>query len=157
MVCLAPEHRKALHRGRKACADVRGRHGDGAELQIVPHAQLGKYISPLRDVAQAEFQQPARRRIGNVAAFEPGAAGLRLEQAEHGLEHGRFAGPVGADDGRDGSAPHPERGAVQDRHRAVTGDEAVDLENWRIDGLNVQDRPLSPPDCCGLGPASPPR
>ena len=97
-----PSRRQCAPRGRS-----RGRRHHGAELEIVPHRQLGEDVAALRHVGDAAPDQRARRQVGDVGAVEADAARARRQHAEHGLEHGRLAGAVRADHRGDGAARAP--------------------------------------------------
>ena len=86
---------------------------DAAELEIVPHRELGEDVAALRHVGDAAREQVARLQVGDVGAVEARCGpDARRQHAEHGLEHGRLAGAVRADHGGDGAARDREARAV---------------------------------------------
>src|SRR5208282_749079 len=102
-----------------------------------------------RNIAHAELEEAARRGVRRLLPVEQDAPGARRKKPEYGLEDGRLAGTVGADDGRDGTPPHLERNLLQDGHRPIAGDDTLELKDRQPLSVSVQDRPPSPPRCCG--------
>src|SRR5262249_40155853 len=112
-VRLILQYRETPHDSRHAVREERliGQ-GNTAELKIVAYAQLGKYVATLRDINDPGIERLARCAIGNFATAKADRTRAHRQQAEHGLEHRRLAGPVRPDHGRDRAAPHPSACSV---------------------------------------------
>ena len=127
---LLPEHGKTLHDGVEPLRQPRLlRQGNAAEFEVVADIELRKDVAALRDVNNAGIEHLPRREIRDVAPGEGDLTATHRQQAENGLEHGRFAGAIRADYGRDPAGTDARGSPVQDRHLAVAGNDVVECEN----------------------------
>ena len=98
--------------------DVPDRIGRG--LAIVPENR--------RLFGQAGRDPLGDRPAGDVLAVQPHAAGAWPDQAEDGLQRGRLAGRVPAQQADQLACPDLQRYPFQDPHLAVVGGDAVEAE-----------------------------
>ena len=99
----------------------------GADQQVLLHAHKGKEVAALRRVADAQPDDSRRRQAGDVPAIESDLAAAPGE-AHDGIEQGRLAGAVGADDRDDPPRFHLERNAVQRLGATVEDVEIADAQ-----------------------------
>ena len=91
---------------RLACA---GAARIGAELEVLPHRQLGEDAAPFRHQRDPGLHDLVRRQREQVLSVEGDArARLRMDQPGDGLEQGRLAGAVGAEHHDDLARLHVE-------------------------------------------------
>ena len=126
---LAPldEHRKqvvdALERPIAGLAPA-----VGADPQVLLDAERREQAPPLRHQGDAEPHDLGRRQAADRPAVEHDAAGLCRQEAGDGLEEGRLAGAVGADDGERLARVELEVDAVEGLEVAVEGGEPMGLK-----------------------------
>jgi hypothetical protein len=92
----------------------------------MPYAQLGEDIAPLRDVDHARVEKLPWREIGDLTAIQGDGARTHRKQPEDGFEHRRFAGAIRPDHRGYGTAMDARRGAIENAHFAVTGEDAIE-------------------------------
>ena len=77
-----------------------------ADQQVVHHAGMFEHRQVLEGPTDADGGQAVCRHAGDVAAIEMHGAAAGLDDAADHVEGGRLAGPVGADQGIDFTAPN---------------------------------------------------
>src|SRR5215472_13726082 len=85
-----------------------------AELEILLHAELGKDVGALGDVADAEALDLEGGEGRDAAAIEADGAARRVQEAEDRLEERRLPRLVGPDHPRDGARLHLEGDVAED-------------------------------------------
>src|SRR5690606_29039339 len=113
-------------------------HLEGAHLEVLLDGQAREDVVGLRDVADAAGDQLVRLHVGDVLALQRHLAAADVDQPEHGLEQGRLAGAVGADDADQLALGHVQVGAVEDVDpRQVAGDQLVAAEDGVLGAAQV--------------------
>ena len=101
---------------------------EGAQVEVLPHRQGAEDAPPLGHLGDAEPHQLVRLDGVDRLPLEVDLAAAGAQQAADGLEGGRLAGAVGAQDGDDLALADLEVDAVQRLHVAVGDAQALDLE-----------------------------
>lgn len=99
-----------------------------AHEEVFAHAEVGEDHAALGHVAQAEFDDFVRGKIGDGLAVEDDGAGAGADEAGEGAEGGAFAGSVGADEGDDFAGCDAQGDAVEGADGAVVDVEIPDFE-----------------------------
>src|SRR4029077_6941083 len=126
---LLTQHRKVLHDLVHAArqAYLIGQ-GNSPKLQVVANTQLRKNVAALRNIGHARVQNLARREIRRDPAIVGDRAAARRQQSENRLEHCRLARAVRSNHGRDRAAAYMRRGAVENRHFSIAGEDLIENE-----------------------------
>src|SRR5262249_30026271 len=85
-----------------------------AHAQVLLHREQGKDVDLLRDVADAGCLHLVRLELFEVALAEANRSGMRLEQAEDGLEQRGLASAIWSNDEREAARGGRKRHALQD-------------------------------------------
>ena len=109
-------------------AGVAGFRAPG-EVQILAHRQVGEDAAALGDVAEAEPAAPPGRQPRDLRAFEADLPAGRRQQAHQGLEQGRFAHPVMAEQAEHLVFGELHRHAAQHGNIAIAGAQLLDRED----------------------------
>src|SRR5262249_46020075 len=102
-----------------------------AQLEVFVHGELGKDVAALGHIADPESLDLVGREGLDGLSLEEDASAVRMEEAEHRLEHRRLSGAVRPDDAGDRARLHLETHPVQDVDpRHVSAADVVQLEEW---------------------------
>ena len=108
--------------GRPSLAD------EGAHCQVLFHTHFCKYLTAFGHQGNAAPHDLMGRQTGQFFAIKKDAALGRLEQPADGLQHGRFAGAVGADQADDLPGFDLQRDVVQGADLVVIGVDVLDAQ-----------------------------
>jgi hypothetical protein len=106
-----------------------------AHLEVLQHRHLGKHDAPLGHVGESPSEDEVGAQPRDVVLVEDHAPRARREESHDGLEGGRLARAVGADDADDLAAAHVERDVMQDVDLAVPGGQMLRDEDGRRHGV----------------------
>jgi hypothetical protein len=102
----------------------------GAHLEVLAHGHGREHPAVLRHDRHAPGDPVAGRAAGDVLVAEPHAPAARPYQPERGLQGGRFAGGVAAQQADQLAGANLQRDALEDAHLPVPG----------VDRLQAQQR-----------------
>ena len=129
LLAALAEHREELGDDLEALAEA-------APAPVVPHLEVlldreaGEHVVVLRDVADAPVDELVGLEAGDVRAVEGDLAGPHGDEPEHGLQEGRLAGAVRADDADQLLAGDVDGAAVEDVDLGhVAGDQVGGLDD----------------------------
>mmetsp|Transcript_3835 Transcript_3835/g.9332 ORF Transcript_3835/g.9332 Transcript_3835/m.9332 type:complete len:237 (+) Transcript_3835:425-1135(+) len=105
-----------------------------AQHQVLVDGQPGEDIAVLRHIAQAQLRDVVGLAADQLGIAEPDRT-LGVDLAHDGLDHGRAAGAVAAEQGDDLAGLDGQVDAVQDVAFAVPGVEVGDVEGGGGHGL----------------------
>ncbi len=109
-------------------AGVAGFRAPG-EMQVFAHREVGEDAPALGDIAEAEPAAPPGRQPRDLRPFEADLSAGRRQQAHQGLEQGRFAHAVVAEQAEHLVLGKVHRHAAQYGNVAVAGAQLVDRED----------------------------
>src|SRR4051812_21535741 len=93
---------------------------DEGHLDVLRHAHGREGLCDLEGAPDTPAETLARRERRDLGAVEEDASPVRAELSADHVEHGRFAGPVRADD-RKHLAPFQPEADLTRRHHAAEG------------------------------------
>ena len=97
---------------------------EGTHLEILLHTHAREHVAAFRNVRHAKGHNLVAVRFEQVNAIEHHGAGLRRSQARDGVQRGRFAGAVCADQRYDLTVVHG-KADVFDRFDRPVGDAQI--------------------------------
>ena len=100
----------------------------GAEAEVFADRQVGEDAPAFRDHDDAELRETIGRKACDVLVGRKDPAAFRLEQAADRAHERRFAGAVGAENGRDLALGHGQRNVAIDRDGPISGVDVLDFE-----------------------------
>ena len=106
--------------------------GQGAELQILVHRQVGEHLPPFRREGEALTDHAGRRAAGEIATIEKDAPGRRLDQSHQTLEQGTLAGAVGPDQGYRVAGGHLEADVEEGLGGPIMSGEIGDCQHQAV-------------------------
>ena len=102
--------------------------GVGAHPQIFFDGHGAEQLAPLRHLGEARAHDGRRGQAADGAAVIADCAARRRHQAHHGVEQGRLAGAVGADQRDDLAGRDGQRYLAQHRRAAIAARHALELK-----------------------------
>src|SRR3989449_9824629 len=103
----------------------------GAELEVLADGEASEDLAPFGDLNETLADDLVGWRRSEVEVAETRNAGVWPQQARQGIEDGRLAGTVGADEGDDLPPGDTERDAAHRLDRAVGNLEIAHVEQGR--------------------------
>jgi hypothetical protein len=117
-----------VDRDAGAGAAIARRH----DVEVLLHGQVGEDPAPLGQQPQAAREAVADGALVDPLAGQPDLPFARRQQAQNGLQRGRLAGAVVAEEGEDLPGVEREGHVVDHRAIAVARDQMLDLEQHQI-------------------------
>src|SRR5262249_17800633 len=101
-----------------------------ADVEILPHGQVGKDAAILRHEAEPAARDLERPQPRNVFAEKAHRAAALRDESHQRLDRGRLAGALAPHQRDDFTAAYMERRREQNLRGAIPRLESIDFEHW---------------------------